>query len=447
MKKTITLCVTVILLLCPAIYNQTVTLLGSLNPYPGTKYSDIWGYSDGNGGEYAIMGVYGGTSIINVTNPANPVQVAMIPGPHSFYEWRDMKIHSHYAYVVTEGSGTGAGMQIIDLSSLPDTATLVYTYTATFTTAHNIYIDNGYAYVVGANPGSGVHILDLSNPENPVEAGYYGANGYVHDIYVDNDTAYVSSESEYAVVNLTNKSAPVNISSSTNLPGIYAHSGWLTEDKRYFIACEEFNVRDLTVWDLQDRTNWNLVVPTWQSGSNSPIHNVFVLGNYAHISYYEDGYVVLDITDPLNPVEVGQYDTDPTPSTGDYKGAWGCYPYLPSGNILVSDMQTGLYIVKFNPGVTSVQNENYPSEFKLNQNYPNPFNPSTKINFTIPEDEVVTLSIFNTLGEKVVTLVNDVLTAGSHSVEFGGTGLPSGIYLAQLRSGNNLSTIKMSLIK
>ena len=446
MRKTITLFFVVFAFLCSELYSQSVTLLGNLNPYPGTKYADIWGYTDVNNREYAIMGVTGGTSIIDVTDAANPVEVSMIPGPNSFYEWRDMKTHSHYAYIVTEGSGSGSGMQIIDLSQLPDTATLVNTYTATFVTAHNIYIDNGYAYVVGANNGSGVHILDLSDPVNPVEVGYYGGNGYVHDIYVYNDTAYVSSEGEFGVVDVTNKSNPINVSSSATLPGIYAHSGWLTEDKRYFIACEEFNVRDLTVWDLQDRSTWDLVVPTWQSSSNSPIHNVFVLGNYAHISYYEDGYVVLDISNPLNPVQVGQYDTDPTPSNGSYKGAWGCYPYLPSGNVLISDMQTGLYILKFDPMVTSVNKETV-DNFQLEQNYPNPFNPSTKIKFTLPENELVNISVFNSLGEKVKTLINKEMNAGSFTIDFSADRLPSGIYIVRLQAGEKTQSIKMSLLK
>jgi choice-of-anchor B domain-containing protein len=535
MKKAFTLCVTLVVFLCSFLSGQTVTLLGTLNPYPGTKYADIWGYTDGNGREYAIMGVTGGTSIIDVTDPANPVQVTMIPGPNSFYEWRDIKTHSHYAYVVTEGTGSGSGMQIIDLANLPISATLVNTYTATFVTAHDLYIDNGYAYVVGASNGSGVHILDLSDPVNPAEVGYYGGNGYVHDIYVYDDTAYVSSEGEYGVVDVTNKSNPTHISSSASLPGIYAHSGWLTEDKRYFVACEEFNVRDLTVWDLQDRTTWDLVVPTWQTSSNSPIHNVYVLGNYAHISYYEDGYVVLDISDPTNPVQVAQYDTDPTPSTGDYKGAWGCYPYLPSGNVLISDMQTGLYVLQFegitpvelksftafcdgknvnlnwststeknNKGFeiqrkadntfitigfvqgagTTTETKNYdysdrdvspgkysyrlkqidfngtykysdeittevpsPSEFSLLQNYPNPFNPATKIKFTIPENTLVNLSVYNSLGEVVTTLINNVLNSGNHSIDFDASELPSGIYFARLKAGDNVKSIKMSLLK
>ncbi|NUN10202.1 MAG: choice-of-anchor B family protein [Ignavibacteriaceae bacterium] len=319
-------------------------LLGSLNPYPTRDYSDIWGWVDPQGREYAIIGVYHGTSIIDVTNPAQPIQKAFIPGPNSI--WRDIKTHSHYAYITTEGSGPGTGLQIVNLATLPDTATLVNTVTTWFTTAHNIYIDNGYAYIIGTGNGGGMHILNLANPTNPVRTAYYTTSGYIHDVYVVDDTAYASSEDTYDIVDLTNKSNPVRISQSAALPGIYAHSGWLTEDKKYFIACEEFNVRDVTIWDVSDRTSWNLLTSQFQMPGNSPVHNVFVKGNYAHISYYKDGYVVLDITNKSNPVKVGHYDTYPG-TTGTYEGAWGVYPYLPSGNIIVSDINTGLYIVDF----------------------------------------------------------------------------------------------------
>jgi choice-of-anchor B domain-containing protein len=325
---------------------SNVTFLSNFNPYPSAGYNDIWGYVDGAGNEYALLGVRTGTSIINVTNPTNPVQVAFIPGPNS--TWRDIKTHSTYAYIVTEGTSTGRGLQIVDLSQLPATATLVNTIETWFTRAHNIYIDNGFAYAIGTNNGGGMHILDLSNPVNPVRTAYYTGSNYIHDVYVWNDTVVAAAEDSYDLISVSDKYDPQLISVSLILPGIYAHSGWMTEDKRYFIGTEEFNVRDITVWDLADRSSWNLIVPTWQNPSSSSyVHNLFILGDYAHISYYTSGYVVLDISNPASPQLAGYYDTYPQNNGASYNGAWGCYPYLPSGNTLISDIQTGLYVLRF----------------------------------------------------------------------------------------------------
>jgi hypothetical protein len=326
---------------------------------------------------------------------------------------------------------------------------------------------------------------------------------------------------------------------SQQLPGIYAHSGWMTEDKRYFIGCEEFDERDITVWDLQDRTSWDLVVPQWQMtnptpGNGDPVHNLFIKGNYAHISYYKHGYVVLDISDPTQPTLAGSYDTYAS-NSGTYNGAWGCYPFLPSGNILISDMTTGLYVLHFN-GIVPVElssfsskalgnsvilewetktetnnqgfeiqrksgsefftigfingagttteshhysftNENIvdgvyeyrlkqldfdgsfsfsdvinvevfsATKFEIQQNYPNPFNPSTKIKFAIPETGFVNLSVFNSLGEKVVELVNEVKSNGSYEINFDANNLSSGLYFAKIQSGYFSDAIKMNLIK
>lgn len=521
---------------------ENVELLGHSHPYPTQTYSDCWGYVDPQGREYAIMGVNNGTVFFDVTNPAQPVNIGFIPGPNS--TWRDIKTHSHYAYITTEGSN--GGLQIVDLSNVPNSVTLVNTITTWFRTSHNIFIDNGFAYVIGGNSqtggGSGMHILDLSNPTNPTRTAYYGASGYIHDVFIWDDTAVVcagrsSGGSSYHLVNLTNKSNPVKISESAVLPGIYAHSGWMTEDKRYFIAAEEFNVRDIIVYDLIDRTSWNIVVPQWQMPGNSPIHNLFVKGNYAHISYYKDGYVVLDVSNPTNLQRVGWYDTYPS-NSGTYNGAWGAYPYLPSGNVIVSDIQTGLYIFKFlldqttpvelssfsynatkgavelnwststetnNSGFlieksydnllwnelgfvggngTTTEKYNYSfvdyspkngqiyyrliqkdydgtekiygpltveytstMSFNISQNYPNPFNPTTNIKFTIAEESIVKIDIYNITGEKITTLVNEVKQAGSHSVEFNGKNLTSGVYIASIQAGENFGKIKMILNK
>jgi uncharacterized membrane protein len=87
------------------------------------------------------------------------------------------------------------------------------------------------------------------------------------------------------------------------------------------------------------------------------------------------------------------------------------------------------------------------SEFSLNQNYPNPFNPSTTFEFIIPETALVDLSMYNMLGEKVATLVNDVLEEGNHKVEFNAAHLSSGVYLVKMSAGTFSKVIKINLLK
>ncbi len=423
-----------------------VTLLSNFNPYPSIGYNDIWGYVDSQGREYALLGTQHGTSIVNVTNPSNPIQVAFIPGPNSI--WRDIKVHSHYAYIVTEGTGTGRGLQIVDLSDLPNSATLVNTIETWFTRAHNIFIDNGFAYVIGTNNGGGMHILDLSNPTNPTRTAYYSGSNYIHDVYVWNDTVVAAAEDSYDLIDVSNKANPVLISVSPSLPGIYAHSGWMTEDKRYFVGTEEFDVRDITVWDLQDRTTWDLIFPTWQMSnpvplSGDPVHNLFIKGNYAHISYYKHGYVVLDISDPTNPFLAGEYDTYPS-NSGTYNGAWGCYPYLPSGVILISDINTGLYVLQFNPP------SNVPPQINhINQSIVYT-DSSVMISANISDDEQITAANlhYRTIKDEITSdwlIVNDPDGPSGSNYNFVIPGQPNKTiveyYLAASDNDNNVSTL------
>ena len=88
-----------------------------------------------------------------------------------------------------------------------------------------------------------------------------------------------------------------------------------------------------------------------------------------------------------------------------------------------------------------------PTEFKLNQNYPNPFNPSTKIQFSIPKEVMVRLSIYNTIGQEVSKLVNQELGVGTYSVDFDATELPNGIYFYKIQAGEFTQTKKMILLK
>ncbi len=87
------------------------------------------------------------------------------------------------------------------------------------------------------------------------------------------------------------------------------------------------------------------------------------------------------------------------------------------------------------------------NKFELSQNYPNPFNPSTQINFSIPKNDLVTLKIYNTLGQEVATLINRQMKPGSYEVNFNASNLASGVYFYNLTAGSYTSTMKMILLK
>lgn len=105
---------------------------------------------------------------------------------------------------------------------------------------------------------------------------------------------------------------------------------------------------------------------------------------------------------------------------------------------------------KLNSVVTDVNDDSdeiIPSAYSLKQNYPNPFNPSTEITFTLPENQFVNLVVYNLLGEKVQTLVNKEMTAGSYNITFNAKNLNSGVYFYSIKAGNFSKTMKMILMK
>ncbi|MBK7444414.1 MAG: T9SS type A sorting domain-containing protein, partial [Ignavibacteria bacterium] len=94
-----------------------------------------------------------------------------------------------------------------------------------------------------------------------------------------------------------------------------------------------------------------------------------------------------------------------------------------------------------------LQNEHSPKKYSLNQNYPNPFNPLTKIKYDLPNDNFVTIKIYDILGKELMNLVNEFKQAGSYSVTFDATNYPSGVYYYKITSDNFVQVRKMILIR
>ncbi len=170
---------------------KNTELLSSYKPRGEVDYSDIWGYSADNR-EYALIGSRYGTSIVEVTDPQQPQEVAFVPGPTSI--WRDIKTYSHYAYIITDANDNNyapAGVQVVDLSGLPQSVSLVATVDDGLPggVAHNLFVEKNFLYVIGGRGDRGVVVFDLSSPETPQQVGSWG-NSYWHDVVVKNDTLY-----------------------------------------------------------------------------------------------------------------------------------------------------------------------------------------------------------------------------------------------------------------
>ncbi len=342
-----------------ALAQPRLDTLRHIQPRPGTGLSAIWGYTAPNGREYALVGITGsgtggtsgGTSIVDITVDNNPRVVTHIVGPNSL--WREIKTYRQYAYVVTEATG-GTGVQIIDLSRLPDTASLVRTFaysngTKNINRSHTITITDGYMCLNGCagwSPG-GILIFDLrSDPLNPQFVSEYQPM-YVHDSYVLRDTIYASAiytGGGLIIANATNK-ASVQTIGRIAYTGSGTHNAWVTKDRRYALTTDEVGStqKNIKFWDIGNLPT----IPTATSASftvdpTSTVHNVHVRGDYAYCAWYGGyGLQIADISNPTSPSLAAGYRT----STSSL--AWETYPYFPSGKVIIGDGSTGLWIFRF----------------------------------------------------------------------------------------------------
>ena len=328
-------------------FSQLNVSLRSNLPY-NYVLSNIGGYVDSSGNEYALVGTFTGLSIVDVTNPTNPVVKFNIAGANS--DWREVKTWQNYAYVTTEGCCNG--LQILDLGYLPDSVPLKYyrgdgAINNQINTIHALHIDNGFCYLYGSDIFNGTAlILDLADPWNPSYQGHTPGT-YIHDGYVRNDTLYGChiNDGYFSVIDVTNKANPT-IVTTQNTPSLFTHNSWLNDAGNVLFTTDEVNDSYLAAYDISDVNNITelgriQVTP----GSGSIIHNTHTLNDFEIVSWYKDGIAIIDVSRPNNMIVVGTYDTYPQGSGNGFNGCWGVYPYLPSGNLVCSDIDNGLFVL------------------------------------------------------------------------------------------------------
>lgn len=338
------------------------------------RANDCWGYVSPSGREYAIIGLSHGTAFVEVTNPGNPQIVGSIMiGPNSI--WRDIKTYQTYAYAVSEA---GSGIQVFDLSQIDSgIVTLVNTVTdtgsslLTTTASHNVAINetSGYLYRCGgggapAGTLAGLRIYDLADPANPLYVGDWTTR-YIHDAQIVNWTTGTLAGHEIAfcfsndapgggspgvdILDVTDKSNILSLSLATYDNPAYSHQGWLSPDHNFLYLNDELDERDFgtttttRILDVSDPT-LPVQVGSFTNGNTSIDHNLYTKDNFIYESNYRSGLRIFDATNPLAPVEVAFFDTWPDDDDANFNGLWNNYPYLPSGIVIGSDLEKGLFV-------------------------------------------------------------------------------------------------------
>lgn len=361
-------------------------------PTNSNAANDIWGHVDLNDmREYAIIGLRRGIAVVDVTDAENPDVIGSVSGQST--TWRDIKVFQYYsnadrrwkAYAYAGADAVNEGLTIIDLNNLPNSIELV-TRTTDDASAHNVYISNvdyttntalsGRAALLHAtgtdNFGGAWRTFELKNPRLPAasyELESATRSDYTHDassLLIDDGRADRDcvnaqngicnvmldfNESELRLWDHSSSTSATELGSESYPNAAYVHSGWWSEDKQYVILHDELDEQrfglNSTVhfFDISD-LNSPTLVSSWVGPTRAIDHNGFVRGNRYYMSNYERGVTVLDISDPLNPQQVGFFDTFGSSNNPSFNGTWGVYPYLPSGIILASDIQGGLYVLK-----------------------------------------------------------------------------------------------------
>ena len=317
--------------------------------------NDCWGYTSPSGREYALMGLYDKMTVVEITDPVNPIIVGSIN--HSGSLWADIKVYEDVVYVCNE---SGGGIDVVDLAQVDSgTITLVQRMTTGgLSSVHNIAIDeiSGYLYLCGGNINSGrIVAYNLSNPRYPTLAGQMSNGPTLHDAQVVTYTSGpnlgrqicfgAAGGSGLYVIDVTNKSNMYTLSQSTYSGLSYCHQCWLHNVRQTLYVNDETDGIALTrVFDVSNLSD-PVLTNTFGWGANSIDHNLYVKDDIIYEANYTSGLRILDTTNDSNAPElIGYFDTYPSNDGQSYDGLWSCFPFFDSGTVIGSDIQNGLFI-------------------------------------------------------------------------------------------------------
>ena len=302
-----------------------------------------------------------------------------------------MKVIGDYIYIGAEASNHG--LQVFDMKKLltittPRMFSLTSDLTAHFKgfgNSHNIVASESSNTILAVGTGTsvgcsgGLFMVDVSNPATPQKSGCLSSGGYVHDaqcvIYQGPDSRYRGreicfnyNEDTLDITDVTSKTNPVTISSTSYNGVSYTHQGWLAdEEMRFLLLDDELDEQNgkgvaanqRTTTYIVDITNLTkpLFTGTYQSPEKAIDHNQYVHNGFSYQANYGSGLRIIDVrslkTDPTGRGirEVGYFDCYPEDDNvggkAEFTGTWSVYPYFKSGNILLNSIERGIFLLKY----------------------------------------------------------------------------------------------------
>jgi hypothetical protein len=361
----------------------------------------------------------------------------------------DVQVQGRYAYL----ADNWVGLRIIDVSD-PSEPEQVGVCEIEAIAISDVFVTDSIAYVVAYI--GGLYIIDIIDPSAPEEVGHFNNYTTTGDVYVQDTLAYLADSEGLRIISVADPGNPWQV-------GMFESRGeasvFVAGTSAYIAGGGSYDYYNFRIVDVSDPAH---PVQKGYCCNDQTGFSTYICDSLAYVADWDFGLQVIRINHPPMLDRIGYYQTDSfVLSTFCADG----YAYLGGAE--------GLYIFKYHSqvGVSDdwADDVPVPEVFALSQNYPNPFNPNTTIRYTIPSTEHrvksggtgadselyalrTTLKIYNILGQKVKTLVNEPQEAGYYSVtwegrdDFGGE-VASGVYLYRLIAGDFVQTKKMTLIR
>lgn len=401
-----------------------------------STFSSVWGFTI-EGKEYAVIGATVGGYLLQIENE-ELIELGLIPSRGGFPSNiinRAYKTYRNYLYCI---SGESPGLQIVDLNFLPDSINIVYSNASTVLYGHNIYIDTAKATMYICGTSDVLSVYSLANPVNPQLISTLEDYTYIHDLFVRNDTAYLNCGVEgLYVYKFNNGMNPQLLGSLDFYPDQgYNHSGWLSENGKYYVFADETDGKRAKICDVSDLSDIRIIDYFNSEGDSLTIlHNLIWKDDFVYTAHYYDGLQIFDAREKSNVKRVAWYDTY-TQNSNRFSGAWGVYPFYKDNKVIISDMNNGLFLFKVNLPPYIISDE---GEFGI---YPNPTSEEAMFYYDSDTEFKYSFAVFDAIGKQVFRL-QDI---NSNFLRFDVSTLSAGTYFYHWEGIDNSVSLKGKFI-